>query len=292
MLNVEKGSENWIFFFNTHFQLHLRAPHPAMSEPRAHKLTLSHTTYRIKHVTITGSHCAVYGDGCAVWGSHCIVWGNHCTVYGSHCKVYGDHCRVIGSHAQVEGHECHVIGPHARVRHDDCITDGAKWCTYIGDGIARPTVTVGTGIGVMAGSGKSMVFGRDGMTIAEDGVVRTVAYDSAAAASSSSASETAAASSASSSSSAAKRTCPDDDADDARKRTPVPVDHVVQKAADGDKECQICMENRVDACLDPCRHTALCVDCARLLYFDTDESKRACPICRKTFTRIEAVILS
>lgn len=236
-----------------------------MAAPRS-EYTKNHATYHCEtNARVMGNHCKVYGNGCTIYGNYCYVYDNDCIIRGAHCTVYGDNCTIYGAHAIVEGHGCRVVGAHARVRHSDCNTDGAEWCTYMTPG---SSVTVGSGIGVVEGG--SVVFGADGMTVTKDGVTKHISL----------------------SCSSSKRPAEPDDESDTRKRVPVPLDHAVQKAGDGDKECQICMDNRVDACLDPCRHTVLCVDCARMLYFDTDESKRVCPVCRKAFTRIDAVIIS
>ena len=68
---------------------------------------------------------------------------------------------------------------------------------------------------------------------------------------------------------------------------PFPAGHKTQKASDGQAECCICEDNRVDAMLYPCLHVRLCMECAVDIY----HRKRECPLCRAEITEIGAAIL-
>ena len=47
---------------------------------------------------------------------------------------------------------------------------------------------------------------------------------------------------------------------------------------DNGSECVICMSNRKDTTVLPCRHMCMCSECANQLRFRTNK----CPICRET----------
>ena len=72
-------------------------------------------------------------------------------------------------------------------------------------------------------------------------------------------------------------------------RPAVPARHRCVEAKDGERECAVCQVNRVDARLDPCGHTSLCVDCAGKIY--NDAASRRCPICNKNIERVDVVFL-
>ena len=50
-----------------------------------------------------------------------------------------------------------------------------------------------------------------------------------------------------------------------------------------DSECCVCFDRRIDVCLRPCGHTALCGVCAARLH------PRRCPLCRAPINEIQAV---
>lgn len=69
---------------------------------------------------------------------------------------------------------------------------------------------------------------------------------------------------------------------------PLPRDHRCHVAEEGDLECLICAENRVDALLRPCNHAMMCVDCAANVY----RASRLCPTCRAPIKSVIPVVFS
>ena len=53
-------------------------------------------------------------------------------------------------------------------------------------------------------------------------------------------------------------------------------------------ECKICLEERIDCVILPCRHSCLCVSCAQLC----KNSRGECPICRENIDEIIQFYLS
>ena len=49
-----------------------------------------------------------------------------------------------------------------------------------------------------------------------------------------------------------------------------------------EKECVVCMTNKRDTCVLPCRHVCCCADCANTLRLQSDK----CPVCRKPMTEL------
>jgi hypothetical protein len=49
--------------------------------------------------------------------------------------------------------------------------------------------------------------------------------------------------------------------------------------ADTNKECSVCLSEKIDTIILPCRHMCLCVNCAKELA--TKRAGKKCPICRE-----------
>ena len=54
------------------------------------------------------------------------------------------------------------------------------------------------------------------------------------------------------------------------------------KGSDEENECVICMTNKRDTCVLPCRHVCCCAECANTLRLQSDK----CPVCRKPMTEL------
>lgn len=75
-------------------------------------------------------------------------------------------------------------------------------------------------------------------------------------------------------------------ASSARRPPPnrLPRGHTCMRASDGEQACAVCMDNRVDAVLQPCGHANMCVDCAATLY----RTKAPCPVCSRKISSVVA----
>lgn len=49
---------------------------------------------------------------------------------------------------------------------------------------------------------------------------------------------------------------------------------------DTEKDCVICMSEKIDTIILTCRHMCLCLSCAKSLSKIVEESKKKCPVCR------------
>ncbi len=56
--------------------------------------------------------------------------------------------------------------------------------------------------------------------------------------------------------------------------------------AEGEKPCQICFERARKCVILPCKHSGLCVTCARDMEQKIKAGAQACPFCRETVTEI------
>lgn len=67
----------------------------------------------------------------------------------------------------------------------------------------------------------------------------------------------------------------------------VPCDVRADASKDGESECGVCLENRVNAILLPCNCAKLCMKCA--VY--RASAAHACPTCGKVATEVKYVFI-
>ena len=67
-----------------------------------------------------------------------------------------------------------------------------------------------------------------------------------------------------------------------------------EKTEVGEQQCCVCIENKKDVLLKPCKHVCVCVECARALEADNLDKSAArpqCPQCRAPIEHAERVFL-
>lgn len=208
------------------------------------------------NVEFRGTGLSIYGDRCHGSGARCKLYGDRiditeadgATVYGDDCTVWCEDASTItiyGKRTRVNGA---VVSTKPRDRERDRGPAAAPVVDIVDEDDTSSNITVLRGVSHMSGSGGTVRFDGSGMHISGGAHVRVVA-------------------------SSASRPPP----------SRVPRNHTCAPAADGEAACAICMENRVDAVLQPCGHANLCVDCAAKLY----RTKSTCPTCRAA---IESVV--
>lgn len=241
---------------------------------------------------VHGNHCTITAPNAQVWGNHNTgtgpnieMWGNHNRVTGPNGRLHGNHCIATGPNCVVIGQHGRAIGPGSCVREDsgsNTLPDRRyrKISGTTSDDAAYTNSVVFSGSGMVITINKNgrpyaryegrgnidqMTDGRlivDGVDITEACRVDTP-----------------------SSSGGRKRKS---DHDEPAPKRVLPKDHKCTEAKDDEKECAVCQNNRVDARLDPCGHTSLCVDCAVKIY---NTAKRECPLCKKSVERVDVVFL-
>lgn len=211
-----------------------------------------------------GARCTLRGDrihildadGAVVYGKGCAVWCDD----PSTIRVYGGRTTVNGKlykKPPPDGRCAGTVRKHDRERDRDVIS--APGGIAASRAVACSVHNANAGGGTFTG-GNISVGGRSVVVIDDDappanitsvrgGSVRVVASSS-----------------------------------ERQPRRRLPRGHTCIRASEGEHACAVCMDNRVDAVLQPCGHANLCVDCAATLY----RTKAPCPICNRKISSVVA----